>query len=223
MASAIASATRTARTLSRGSTRRRLTMRGRALGRQCRLLLSQKARVRTCLPLARCSLVPSPRSRSRARCGRTIAPARIRSSRHPGRGDRSRRERIAPRRPPGRSLSFSRDRASDDRKGDDARVRSRSPTAGADLRFARPAGAVATFEINGSRSSAPRVSSERHRRRLGRSLLAHCATGVHSPPSAYRYASCLCRACRPAGLGALPRVVQGGSGSTFAGSARTAR
>jgi hypothetical protein len=31
--------------------------------------------------------------------------------------------------------------------GDDPRVRSRSPTAGADLRFARPAGDVATFDI----------------------------------------------------------------------------
>jgi hypothetical protein len=40
-----------------------------------------------------------------------------------------------------------------DRIGDDARVRSRSPTAGADLRFARPAGDVATFDINGMRCS----------------------------------------------------------------------
>ena len=28
------------------------------------------------------------------------------------------------------------------------------------------------------------------------SAFAHCATGVHSPPPAYRYAECLCRACR---------------------------
>ena len=46
------------------------------------------------------------------------------------------------------------------------RARSRLPTAGADLRFARQTGDVATFEINGSRTSAVRVSSERHRRRV---------------------------------------------------------
>jgi len=51
-----------------------------------------------------------------------------------------------------------------------------------------------THASNGSRSSGARVSSERHGRRVGRSLLAHCATGVHSPPPTYRYASCLCRA-----------------------------
>jgi len=72
-------------------------------------------------------------------------------------------------------------RASRYRLGDDARVRSRSPTAGADLRFARPAGYVATFEINGSRSSAVRVSSERHRRRLGRSLLAQPISALTAP------------------------------------------
>jgi hypothetical protein len=40
-----------------------------------------------------------------------------------------------------------------ERYGDDARVRSRSPTTGADLRFARPASDVATFEINGKHAS----------------------------------------------------------------------
>jgi hypothetical protein len=54
----------------------------------------------------------------------------------------------------------------------DARVRSRAPLARSDLRFARAVRATGTCEINGSRSSAVRVSSERHRRRLGRSLLA---------------------------------------------------
>ena len=52
---------------SRGSTRRRLTppkWRSRSPGR---LVLSQKARVRTCRTLARCSLLLSPRRRSRAR------------------------------------------------------------------------------------------------------------------------------------------------------------
>jgi hypothetical protein len=44
--------------------------------------------------------------------------------------------------------------------------------AGADLRFARPVGAIGTCGINGSRSSGARVSSERHRGRVGRSLLA---------------------------------------------------
>ena len=57
------------------------------------------------------------------------------------------------------------------------------------------------------RSSGAHVSSERHRRRVGRSLLAHCATGVHSPPPPYGCASCVCRACRPANDGALLRVV----------------
>jgi hypothetical protein len=56
--------------------------------------------------------------------------------------------------------------------GDDARVRSRAPLARSDLRFARPVRATGTFEINGSRSSGACVSSERHRRRVGRSLLA---------------------------------------------------
>jgi hypothetical protein len=48
-----------------------------------------------------------------------------------------------------RLLSSRAGAAPDDCKGDDAGVRSRSPTTGADLRFARPAGDVATFEING--------------------------------------------------------------------------
>jgi hypothetical protein len=48
-----------------------------------------------------------------------------------------------------RSLSLSRRVASRDRVGDDARVRSGSSTAGADLRFARPVGAIGTCEING--------------------------------------------------------------------------
>lgn len=49
------------------------------------------------------------------------------------------------------------------------------------------------------------------RRRLGRSRLADCATGVHSPPPAYRYASGLCRPGRLANLGARPRLVPSGS------------
>jgi hypothetical protein len=81
----------------------------------------------------------------------------------------------------------------------------------AGARFRHLGGLRRTLGINGSRSSGARVSSKRHGRRVGRSLLAHCATGVHSPPPAYRYASCLCRACRPANLGALLRVVQLGS------------
>ena len=36
-----------------------------------------------------------------------------------------------------------------------------------------------------------------------------------SPPPAYRHASCLCRACRPANLGALPRVVPSSSESSL--------
>ena len=64
-----------------------------------------------------------------------------------------------------------------------------------------------TLASNGSRSSGTRALSERRRLRLGRSLLAHCATGVHSPPPGFRYASCPCRAGRPANPGALPRVV----------------
>jgi hypothetical protein len=65
-----------------------------------------------------------------------------------------------------------------------------------------------TLASNPSRSLGTRALTERRRLRLGRSLLAHCATRVHSPSPAYRYASCLCRACRPANLGALPRVVR---------------
>ena len=55
-------------------------------------------------------------------------------------------------------------------------------------------GAIGTCEINGSRSSGAASRRSGTVRRVGRSLLAHCATGVHSPPPAYRYASCLCRA-----------------------------
>ena len=42
-----------------------------------------------------------PSSRSQVRRRGVIAPSQIRSSRHPGRGDRVRRNAIAPRRPPG--------------------------------------------------------------------------------------------------------------------------
>jgi hypothetical protein len=38
--------------------------------------------------------------------------------------------------------------------GDDARVRSGSSAAGADLRFARPVGAIGTCEINGKHAPA---------------------------------------------------------------------
>ena len=54
-------------------------------------------------------------------------------------------------------------------------------------------------------------------------LLAHCATGVHSPPPTYRYASCLCRACRPANLGALPSVVRCGNATSARVGARSFR
>ena len=56
------------------------------------------------------------------------------------------------------------------------------PLARSDLRFARRVGAIGTCEINGSRSSGARVSSERHRLRVGRSLLAHCGSWDGQPP-----------------------------------------
>jgi hypothetical protein len=68
----------------------------------------------------------------------------------------------------------------------------------------------------------PASSSDRNRRRVGRSLLAHCATGVHSPLPAYRCTSCLCRAYCPSNLGALPRVVRSGSQLLFAAHLRNA-
>jgi hypothetical protein len=61
-----------------------------------------------------------------------------------------------------RSLSTLRHFALRDRVGDDARVRSRSPVAGADLRFAWSVGALGTFEINGKRSSGE-LAQPRHR------------------------------------------------------------
>jgi hypothetical protein len=48
-----------------------------------------------------------------------------------------------------------------------------------------------------------------------RLLLAHCATGVHSPPPAYRYASCLCRAFRPAKPRCASSVVRSSSESSL--------
>jgi hypothetical protein len=44
----------------------------------------------------------------------------------------------------------------------------------AGARFRHLGGLQRTLGTNGSRSSGARVSSERTRRRLGRSLLAHC-------------------------------------------------
>ena len=56
------------------------------------------------------------------------------------------------------------------------RIRAPAP-ARVDARFASRSVGRRTLGINGSRSSGARVSSERHGRRLGRSLLAQSASG----------------------------------------------
>jgi hypothetical protein len=56
-----------------------------------------------------------------------------------------------------RSHSPSRRHTAGDCFGDDARVRSGSSTAGADLRFARPVGAIGTCEINGKDAPSVRM------------------------------------------------------------------
>ena len=157
--------------------------------------------------------------------GRSIAAPACRAAQGRGAANSSSRRATRPIRPrparpaapvPG-SLSYSRRRSGGDRKGDDARVRSRSPTAGADLRFARPAGDVATFDINGSRSSAVRVSSERHRRRLGRSLLAQpisAPDGANSLPEA---GGAYARGPRPQSVTAVPLLATSASLSVAAG------
>jgi hypothetical protein len=96
------------------------------------------------------------------RSGSLNHTAALRTEQSPRWRGRIRRNPAAPGVPPGRVLSRSSCSRPDDPYGDDARVRSGSPTAGADLRFARAAGDVGTFEINGKDAPSVRM---RHRHR----------------------------------------------------------
>ena len=79
--------------------------------------------------------------------------------------------------------------ASRDSVGDDARVRGGSPTAGADLRFARPVGDVRTCEINGQLES-------------GRRDLDPCSRVIGTP-------SACCRSAKETATGQLPLSAAG--------------
>ena len=94
------------------------------------------------------------------------------------------------------------------RYGDDARVRSRAPLARSDLRFARPVCATGTFEINGSRSSGACVSSERHRRRVGRSLLAQLISAPDRANSLPEAGGAYAKGPRPQSVTAVPPLAR---------------